>query len=99
MPIKATRAPQDPGAFSNKMWPRTTLRPYQVEVARQIADSIERGLGNQFAVVFARQSGKDELLAQLVAYLLAEQSGSAGGGSIVMVTPTLRPQWMIARRR
>lgn len=86
-------------SFSGEMWPRTKLRPYQLAVARQIIDSVERGLGNQFAVVFARQSGKDELLAQLVSYLLSRHSGSADGGSVVMVTPTLRPQGMIARRR
>lgn len=86
-------------AFSGEMWPRTKLRPYQLTVARQIVRSIERGLGTQFAVVFARQSGKDELLAQLEAYLLGTHSSSADGGSVVMVTPTLRPQGMIARRR
>ncbi len=85
-------------AFSREMWPRTPLRSYQLDVATQIIDSIERGLGSQFAVVFARQSGKDELLAQISSYLLSEHS-RGDGGSIVMVTPTLRPQGMIARRR
>ena len=86
-------------AFSAGMWPSTKLRPYPLRVARQIVDAIERGAGGQFAVVFARQSGKDEMLAQIVSYLLAEHSAADKGGSVVMVTPTLRPQGSIARRR
>ena len=90
---------EDPETFSAEMWPRTKLRPYQLDVAKQIIDAIERGRGGQFAVVFARQSGKDELLAQLIAYLLARHSRGVDSSSIVMVAPTLRPQGMIARRR
>jgi hypothetical protein len=83
--------------FSRRLWERWALRPYQVEVAREIVGSIERGEGRQFAVAFARQSGKDEMLAQIEAYLMDKHK--AGGGSILVVNPTFKPQGQIARRR
>ena len=83
--------------FSREAWPRWELRSYQKTVAREIAKSVLRGEGRQFAVAFARQSGKDEMLAQLEAYLMHHFSEE--GGSIVVVTPTYRPQGLIARRR
>ncbi|HUP27408.1 MAG TPA: hypothetical protein VM409_03160 [Chloroflexia bacterium] len=87
----------DVGEFSRVAWPGQRLRDYQVEAAREIADAVERGDGRQFAVVFARQSGKDEMLAQLEAYLLCRHS--LRGGSIVVANPTMRPQGSISRRR
>lgn len=53
--------------------------------------------GRQLAVVFSRQAGKDEALAQLTAYLMYLHR--ARGGSIVVVSPTLRPQGLITRAR
>jgi hypothetical protein len=85
------------GAFSARMWPRTPMRPYQREVAAQIVDAVERGAGTQFAVVFSRQSGKDEMLAQTLAYLMCKYK--IRGGSTIVVNPTYRPQGMISRRR
>jgi hypothetical protein len=83
--------------FSDAFWPKWKLRPYQSEVAKQIVQSVEQGAGRQFAVVFARQSGKDEMLAQLEAYLMWHFQRE--GGSIIVATPTYRPQGLIARRR
>lgn len=83
--------------FSQLLWPRYTLRAYQREVAARIAASVARGEGRQFAVVFARQSGKDEMLAQLNAYLMWRYEQE--GGSILVANPTYRPQGLIARRR
>jgi len=54
----------DVGAYSRGLLPDHALRPYQVEVARAIADSVRHRRGLQFAVVFARQAGKDETLVQ-----------------------------------
>lgn len=53
--------------------------------------------GRQLAVVFSRQSGKDEALAQVIAYLMYLHR--LRGGSIVVVSPTLRPQGLITRAR
>jgi hypothetical protein len=88
---------EDIRAFSRVTWPHRALRPYQAEVAAHIARSVAGGAGRQFAVVFARQSGKDELLAQLEAFLLYRYH--LRGGSIVVVNPTYRPQAIIGKRR
>jgi len=88
---------EDIAIFSKFMWPQWKLREYQARVAAEIARSVTRGEGRQFAVVFARQSGKDEMLAQLEAFLLLRRN--LRGGSIIVVNPTLRPQGMISRRR
>lgn len=79
------------------MLPGQALRGYQLEAAGPIVDSIRNGRGRQFAIVFSRQSGKDELIAQLVAYLLTLYQRAGGG--IVLGSPTLRPQSEISRRR
>jgi hypothetical protein len=83
--------------FSHRVWPRFALRAYQVRVAREIALSVLRGEGRQFAVVFSRQAGKDETLAQLEAYLTFLHR--LRGGSMLVVNPTYRPQGLISRRR
>lgn len=51
----------------------------------------------EFGAVFSRQAGKDELLAQLLAYLLVVFQRA--GGSVVVALPTLRPQGILARDR
>jgi hypothetical protein len=76
---------------------RRHLRPYQDEPAQAIADSIERGRGLQFAVVFSRQAGKDELLAQLLAFLLSRYRDK--GGNAVVAAPTFHPQAALSRDR
>jgi hypothetical protein len=87
----------DPVEFSRRLFPDHGLRAYQVEPVRAIVESVERGLGHQFVLLFSRQSGKDELLAQLLAFLLVRHQ--RGGGQVVMAAPTARPQAAISRDR
>jgi hypothetical protein len=88
---------RDVGAFSRRWLPGYELRAYQEEPARAIVASVERGLGRTLAAVFSRQSGKDELLAQVLAYLLTTYQ--LRGGSIVVAAPTFRPQAALSRDR
>lgn len=62
------------------------LRRYQVEPARAILDSVLTGRGDTFAVMMSRQAGKNELAAQLEAYLL--NLYMFRGGQIVKASPT-----------
>ena len=92
----------DVGEFSRVFLPSWTLRGYQLEPARAIVAAVlARRHGcetpGEFAAVFSRQSGKDEMLAQLCAYLLVLFQRS--GGQIVVALPTLRPQGIITRDR
>lgn len=87
----------DLDAFSRFALPRFTLRPYQIEPARAILESVNGGLGRQFAIVFSRQAGKDELLAQLLAFLLSRRRFT--GGSAVLAAPTFLPQAALTRDR
>jgi hypothetical protein len=70
------------------------LRPYQVEAAEAIIRSVFARQGLSFVVIFARQSGKDEMIANLILFLLARLSPI--GGSIVCAQPTFRPQTLNA---
>jgi hypothetical protein len=88
---------EDVGEFSRSRWPQWELREYQLRVASEIVRSVSCGEGRQFAVVFARQSGKDEMLAQVEAFLMYRYTEK--GGSIVVANPTLKPQGMIGKRR
>src|SRR5688572_20757030 len=87
----------DVGAYSRVLLPGYRLREYQLGPARAIAESVTRRLGRQFAVVFSRQAGKDEMLAQLIAWLLTRYQ--IMGGSIVVAAPTRTPQANITRDR
>ena len=91
------RALTDVAAFSRLFLPRWELRPYQTAPAQAIFDRVGRRSGDQLGIVFSRQSGKDELLAQVLAALLVRHSRS--GGSIVVAAPTHRPQARISRDR
>lgn len=84
-------------AFSRVCYPRRRLRPYQVEAAAPVLAAAEARQGGAFVIQFSRQAGKDELLAQLLAFLLARYR--IYSGSIVLATPTFRPQALISRRR
>jgi phage terminase large subunit-like protein len=46
------------------------LREYQVGPAAAIVESVKRKAGRSFVIIFPRQSGKNELQAQIEAYLL-----------------------------
>lgn len=73
------------------------LRSYQRQAALAIVDSVQRDLGLTFVVLFPRQSGKNELQAQIEAYLLALLS--VRQAEIVKVSPTWKPQSLNAMRR
>ncbi len=84
-------------SFSSMLLPDRALRPYQLAPARAILDSIDCRRGDQFAIVFSRQAGKDEMLAQLLSILLLQRSHH--GGSAIVAAPTLQPQATISRDR
>jgi hypothetical protein len=73
------------------------LRRYQEVVAQAVVNSVVRRLGHSFVVLFPRQSGKNELQAQLETYLLLLYSELEG--EIVKVSPTWKPQSLNAMRR
>src|SRR5438128_5048688 len=73
------------------------LRPYQLEPGRAIAAAIARREGGTFSVMMARQAGKNELSAQLEAWLLTLRGGL--GGSLVKCAPTFRPQVVTSMER
>ena len=73
------------------------LRAYQEQVARSIVDSVIQQRGRTFVVIFPRQSGKNELQAQIECYLLALLRHRPA--EIVKVSPTWKPQSLNAMRR
>ncbi len=74
-----------------------TLRTYQQRVADAVLDSVTQKKGHSLVVMFPRQSGKNELQAQLEAYLLWVYASNPA--EIVKVAPTWRPQSLTAMRR
>lgn len=86
-------AAMDAGAAS--AWPR--LRPYQAEVLRAVLASVREGRGLSFSVMMSRQAGKNELSAQLEAYLLIRYR--AQDVEAVKCAPTFRPQAQISLHR
>ena len=73
------------------------LRPYQLQAAEAVAKSVFARDGETFVILFARQSGKDEMIADLILYLLARLGET--GGSIVCAQPTFSPQTENAMQR
>jgi muconolactone delta-isomerase len=74
-----------------------TLRKYQLEPAKAIVDSVIHKRGLSFVVIFPRQSGKNELQAQIQTYLLTIFSMLEA--EMVSVSPTWNPQAHNAMRR
>jgi hypothetical protein len=74
-----------------------TLRPYQLEIARAVADSVVHRRGLTFSVEIARQGGKNELSAQLEVLLLT--LFFTRGGNAVKCSPTFKPQTVISMLR
>ncbi len=66
------------------------LHRYQLEIAQAITESVLRGEGRTFVVIMPRQAGKNEISAQVEAYLLARHARM--GGQIVKASPTYLPQ-------
>lgn len=73
------------------------LRKYQRAVAEAVFRSVENRRGDSLVVLFPRQSGKNELQAQLEAYFLLRYSRI--GAELVKVSPTWKPQSLNAMRR
>lgn len=69
---------------------RRPLRRYQLAPARAIIESVTWRRGLTFAVMMARQAGKNETSAQVEAFLL--NYFRRKGGSIIKAAPTFRPQ-------
>lgn len=76
----------------------TRLRRYQREVASTIIKSVLRKKGLSLVVMFPRQSGKNELQAQIETYLLTILM-HMNGTEMVKVSPTWKPQSLNAMRR
>jgi phage terminase large subunit-like protein len=74
-----------------------TLRSYQKDVASALVDSVIHGKGLSFVVIFPRQSGKNELEAQIETYLLC--IFSMEDAEMVKVSPTWKPQTLNAMHR
>jgi hypothetical protein len=74
-----------------------TLRDYQAPIAQAIVESVVSRSGLTFVVMLPRQSGKNELQAQLQTYLLTLFSQLHG--EMVMISPTWKPQSLNAMRR
>jgi hypothetical protein len=73
------------------------LRSYQCEAARAVARSVLGKQGLSLVVMFPRQSGKNEMQAQLQVYLLAVLAQYPA--ELVHISPTWRPQAMNAMQR
>ncbi len=87
---------RDPVKFTDRL-SNITLRQYQVQVVRAVVDSVVNRRGLSFVVIFPRQSGKNELQAQIEAYLLTLLSQTSA--EIIKVSPTWKPQSLNAMRR
>lgn len=66
------------------------MRFFQLKAANAIIKSVIEKLGLEIVVVFPRQSGKDELLSNLLAFLCLLFAHRDTG--IVVVNPTYKPQ-------
>ncbi len=84
------------GEFSVALADRA-LRPYQLSAARAIVDSVLGREGRTFTVMMGRQMGKNELSAQIEAYLL--YVFQRAGGTMVKAAPTFKPQLVTSKMR
>jgi len=73
------------------------LRTYQANAVGALARAMALYPGATFTVMFPRQSGKNEVAATLVAYLL--RANAATGGTVIVCAPTLQPQARISFER
>jgi len=73
------------------------MRRYQLEPAKAVLDSVMNKRGLTIVIVISRQAGKDELLANLLCYLLNLYAHREMG--IVSVNPTYKPQTINAIMR
>src|SRR5260221_1199160 len=66
------------------------LRPYQLDPGNAIVRAVRGQRGGAFSIFMSRQAGKNELSAQLEAFLLSMHVDK--GGAIVKCAPAFRPQ-------
>ena len=76
---------------------RPALRAYQARVLRGLLRAIAAEPGVPLTVMMPRQSGKNEIAAALVAFLL--RAHAREGGTVVVCAPTLNPQARISAER
>ncbi len=88
LPTTAHRLLSDLDPFSAASGRR--LRPYQLDCARAVVESVTHRRGRIITIMFARQMGKNETSAQLEAYLLTLYARR--GGSIIKAAPSFKPQ-------
>ena len=74
-----------------------TIRRYQTPAVDAIVDSVLNRKGLHFVVEFPRQSGKNEIQAQVENFLLFRFMPI--GGQIVKISPTWKPQSINAKQR
>lgn len=72
-------------------------RRYQRGVMEAVVRSVLEGQGRSIVVMFPRQSGKNELQAQIEAFLLFRLQYE--GAEMVKISPTWKPQSLNAMRR
>ena len=73
------------------------LRGYQLEAGEAICRAALMGMGGSFAVMYPRQSGKNELQAWIESYLLFLRA--VDGAELVKISPTWKPQSLNAMNR
>lgn len=73
------------------------MRKYQLEAAKAIINSIVNKLGLTIVIIISRQAGKDEMLANLLSYLVTLFAHREVG--IVVANPTYKPQTINAIMR
>ena len=73
------------------------MRSYQADAMRNIFDAVVQGKGGRFAVTFPRQSGKNEMQAQLEAVVMA--ANQHRGGNIIKIIPTEKNQGKVSTER
>ena len=76
---------------------RPALRAYQGRVLQGLLRAIAAGPAAPLTVLMPRQSGKNEIAAALVAFLL--RANAREGGTVVLCAPTLDPQARISAER
>ena len=76
---------------------KINLRPYQIEAAEAIIRSVFARDGKTFVIIFSRQSGKDEILAILLLFLMLRFQEI--GCDMVCAQPTFKPQTINAMER
>lgn len=74
-----------------------TIRNYQKPAVDAIVDSVLNRRGLRFCLMFPRQTGKNEIQAQVENYLLFRFSEI--GGNIIKISPTWKPQSINAKER